>query len=137
MGMKGTCRSANRGGPFLCALSAYSKGLPSCLPSSSRSSIFPISRAFIHHPPAYPLHTIRAKTHPNGAKVRFSLGCFGVFSGFGRPKGAKSKDIFERWCRMWGKWCRMWRLGCLPLACPLVQVCSCFLAILLVLAKLF
>lgn len=50
MGVEYTCRSGNRGGvPLLC-------------------SNLPISGANIHHPPAYPLHIIRAKHPQTGQK---------------------------------------------------------------------
>ena len=76
MGIKGTCRSGNRGG---CPLSYahYIAGIP------FRPLGFPF------HPLCALLHIIRAKTHPNGAKIRFYLVCFGVFSGIWETENSK------------------------------------------------
>ena len=79
MGVKGTCRSANRGGVALFVCSLY------------------IKQAFIRFcfrtPPALTRskgHLIRAKV----AKVNFSLVCFGVLSGILETKNGKSEIYF-------------------------------------------
>ena len=79
MRVKGTCRSANRGGWLFYALSAYSKGLPSCPPSSS---------------PVVNFQPIGANFRQKVAKVNFSLVCFGVFSGKSETKNGKSEIYF-------------------------------------------
>ena len=80
MGVEGTCRSANRGGvPSFMPFLHIAKGLPSCLPSSS---------------PVVNFQSIGANFQQKGAKVNFSLVCFGVFSGKSETKNGKSKYIF-------------------------------------------
>ena len=86
MGVKGTCRSGNRG------------GCPSFMLNP------PHIWANIQHPPAYPLPIIRAK-YPQTGQKWIIFWCALVFSReIGRPKGVKSKHIFEIWCRMWVRW---------------------------------
>ena len=63
------------GGPFLYALSAYSKA--------------PILS------PAFILSGIKsAQKGQKRAKINYFLGCFGVFSGIWETKNGKNKDIF-------------------------------------------
>lgn len=82
MGVEGTCRSANRGGPFLYA-HIYSQ-----TPFFHPASVLP---AFL------PSWQIFSNQGQNRAKVRFSLVCFGVFSGKSETKNGKNKDIFYFW----------------------------------------
>ena len=85
MGIKGTYRSANRGGcPLSCA--HYIAGIPFC------PLVFPF--------PAYHQGKKHQKQGKTGQKLEF-IWCALVFSReFAIPEVAKSKDIFERWCRM-------------------------------------
>ena len=90
MGMRGTCRSANRGGcPFLYALSAYSKG----------ASVLPAFILFGRQFSAY-----RGKTGQKGAKVIFYLVCFGVFSGIWDTE--RGKNLIYFW-NVGAKWVRV------------------------------
>ena len=85
MGIKGTCRPGNRGG---CPLSYahYIAGIPFC------PLVFPF--------PAYHQGKKHQKQGKTGQKLEF-IWCALVFSReFAIPEVAKSKDIFERWCRM-------------------------------------
>ena len=79
MRVRGTCRSANRGGWLFYALSAYSKGLPSCPPSSS---------------PVVNFQPIGANFRQKVAKVNNFLVRFGVFSGKSETKNGKSEIYF-------------------------------------------
>ena len=76
MGMKGTCRSGNRGGVSLVLCSLCSR----------QSPFVPWSFPF---PPI-----IRAKQPPKVVKVIFYLVRFGVFSGFSETKNGKNKNLF-------------------------------------------
>ena len=67
------------GGWLFYALSAYSKGLPSCPPSSS---------------PVVNFQPIGANFRQKVAKVNFSLVCFGVFSGILETEKGKSEIYF-------------------------------------------
>ena len=87
MGMKGTCRSGNRGGVPLVLCSLYS-GVSYFIP------LHPSSPS-----PAYHQGQKASETGQNGAKVNVYLPAFVFSREFARPKGAKSKDIFG----MWGK----------------------------------
>lgn len=78
--MKGTCRSANRGGvPSFMPFLHTTKGLPSCLLSSS---------------PALNFQPIGANFQQKGAKVNDFLGVLGVFSVFWETEKGKNKNLF-------------------------------------------
>ena len=84
MRVRGTCRSANRGGGgSFCLLSIYQAGFHSLL--LPESSITPQGQKGI-------------ESGQKGAKVNIYLLDFVSPREFRRPKGAKSKHIFEIWC---------------------------------------
>ena len=87
-----------------------------------------------------------SETGQNGSKVKIYLLAFVLPPYFGRPKGAKSKDIFENGAGCKGAGCLLSLVtgagggasyaGCACLlACPLGQLVRGTLAILLTLAK--
>ena len=80
MGVKGSCRSANRGGcPSFMPVLHIARGLPSCRPSSSLVVNF---------------QPIGANFRQKVARVNFSLVCLGVFSGILETKNGKSEIYF-------------------------------------------
>ena len=82
MGVKGTCRSANRGGWLFYALSAYSKGasfLPAFILSGRQFSAY------------------RCKFSAKSGKVNNFLVRFGVSSEFSETKKGKSEIYFGFW----------------------------------------
>ena len=87
MGMKGTCRSCNRGGGPL-SYAHHIAGIPFC----------PLCSPFARYRLSSGAKSISG-TGQNGAKVKIYLPAFVFCREFGRPKGAKSEDIFG----MWGK----------------------------------
>ena len=79
MGVKGSCRSANRGGcPFLYALYIANR-----LSFASASGLLQRSQG-----------QKGIESGRKAAKVNFSLVCFGVFSGFSETKNGKSEIYF-------------------------------------------
>ena len=88
MRVKGTCRSANRGGSF-CLLSIYQAGF--------QSPLLPESPALQKG----------IESGQKGAKVNIYLLDFVSPRDFRRQEGAKSKHIFGKWC-----WCVV---SCAPL----------------------
>ena len=93
MGVKGTCRSGNRGGcPSFMPFLHIAKGLPSCLPSSSLVVNF---------------QSIGANFQQKVAKVNIYLLDFVSPREFRRQQTAKSKHIFVMWL-----WCVV---SCAPL----------------------
>ena len=115
MGVKGSCRSANRGGPSFMPFMHIAKGLPSCLPSfilCPESSAFILSgcQISVHlgkHPASSSLSPAYHQGKTGQKWINF-WGCLVFSRDFGRPKTAKSKHIFEIWC-----WCVV---SCAPLA---------------------
>ena len=124
MGIKGTCRSANRGGVPFCLL-PYIAGLP-------------FHPAFILPASLLPSWQNFRQSGQKRAKVNKFLGVLGVFSGKSETKTAKSKHIFGkglqdmvagsrilyalRCAHLWqlvGSCGRLWAL----LACPLLWSC--------------
>ena len=110
MRVKGTCRSANRGGcPSFMPFLHIAKGLPSCLPSSS---------------PVVNFQPIGANFRQKVANVNFSLVCLGVLSGFSETKKGKSEIYFGfEDCRasvvalhLWRWWCPLGAGGALLLS---------------------
>ena len=96
------------GGVSLLLVAHHIAGTPLLSSVLSLCLLLPITRA---------KHQKQGKTGQNGAKVKIYLRAFVFSRDFARPKRAKSKDIFGRWCRVRGKWCRMQGLDCLIPAC--------------------
>ena len=103
MGVKGSCRSANRGGALFYALSAYSKG----------ASVLP---AFILSDRQFSVH--RGKFSAKSGKSEFFFGVLWCFLGIFGDKKCQNLNIFLKYGS--GVSCRVllwWWL----LSCPLVQ----------------
>ena len=90
MGIKGSCRSPNGGGCPFCMLSTYSQTPflscfhPSYLPA-----------------PSWQIFRQSGQIFSKKRQKLYFLWCVLVFSrDFGRPKGAKSKHIFESGCKV-------------------------------------
>ena len=128
MGMKDTCRSANRG------------GVPSfMLPFTIANGIYFVP-AFILS--GINFHSNGANFRQKGAKTIFFLVWFGVSSGFWETKKDKNKDIFGFWGAGWGLVaclcgcplgrvaglqvsCGLHLLSCVPSFCPAFCPLSC------------
>lgn len=128
MGVKGSCRSANRGGVSLplCPFSIAPASILS-LPSSS---------------PVVNFQSIGANFQQNRAKVNFSLVCLVFSREFRRPKRAKFKIYlsFEGAgasvvaLHLWRWWCPLVAggalllplFGCVPSLSPCLLSLSCF-----------
>ena len=87
MGVETLDSPAIGGGVPFCMLLGCSPGAPQVLPECSFPPPFPA-------PIVANFQAIGAHFRQKGAKVRFSLVCFGVFSGKSETENGKNKDIF-------------------------------------------